>query len=90
MLLPVIGGFLIYSRGVGSWKATDAAERKLIRREVFGPAGSAWAKSEAILLIGGLIGLVFAGAGVTPGVLVGELVGTAILSLVIRAAFRQG
>ena len=61
-LLPIAAAFVIYSRGVGSWTAADAAERRLIRRERFDPPGSATAKSEAILLVGGLLGLVAAAA----------------------------
>jgi hypothetical protein len=82
-ILPIVAGFAIYSRGVGSWQATDAAERRVIRRERFGPAGSPSAKSEAFLLTGGLIGLVTAAADapVATGVV---LAVTIALSAIIR------
>jgi hypothetical protein len=66
-LLPIAAAFAIYSRGVGSWQATDAAERRLIRRERFDPAGSPTAKSEAFLLVGGLLALVAAAADAPVG-----------------------
>ncbi len=83
-LVPIVGAFAIYSRGVGSWRSSDAAERGLIRRELFGPAGQAWARSEAVLLVGGLVGLVMASGGVQIGLLAGWLVGVALVAGVIR------
>jgi hypothetical protein len=83
-LVPVAGAFAIYSRGVGSWRAADAAERALIRRETFGPAGQAWARSEAVLLLGGLGGLVLAACGPEVGLLVGWIVAVALVSFVVR------
>jgi hypothetical protein len=83
-LVPIVTAFLIYSRGVGSWRSADAAERALIRRELFGPAGQAWARSEAVLLVGGLIALVIAACGPQVGLLVGWLVGVALVAGVVR------
>jgi hypothetical protein len=82
-LLPIVAAFAIYSRGVGSWQATDAAERRIIRREVFGAAGSSVAKSEAILLVAGLLMLVAAAADAP--VAVAALLGLAIsVSAIVR------
>ena len=83
-LVPIVAAFAIYSRGVGSWRAADAAERQRIRREVFGPAGQAWARSEAVLLVGGLIGLVGAASGPPIVVLLGWIVGVAVVATVFR------
>ena len=82
-LLPIAAAFAIYSRGVGSWKATDEAERRVIRRERFGPAGSAVAKAEAILLVGGLLGLV-AAAGDAATLTAVVLAVTFALSAIVR------
>lgn len=83
-LVPIVAAFAVYSRGVGSWRAADAAERQQIRREMFGRAGQAWARSEAILLVGGLIGLVIAAGGPPIGVLLGWFVGVALVAIVVR------
>ncbi len=83
-LMPIVGAFAIYSRGVGSWQSADAGERALIRREVFGPAGQAWARSEAVLLLGGLGGLVIAGLGPPVGILAGWIVAVALVAIVVR------
>jgi hypothetical protein len=83
-LVPIIGAFVIYSRGVGSWRSADAAERALIRRETFGRAGQAWARSEAVLLLGGLGALLIAACGPSVGVLVGWIVAVALVAFVVR------
>lgn len=83
-IVPIVATFAIYSRGVGSWRVADAAERQQIRREMFGPAGQAWARSEAVLLIGGLIGVVIAAGGPQIGILLGWIVGVALVALVVR------
>ncbi len=83
-LVPIVGAFAIYSRGVGSWRSADAAERAVIRREAFGPAGQAWARSEASLLVGGLIGLVIAAGGAPIGILAGWIAGVALVAFVVR------
>ena len=83
-MVPVLAAYAIYSRGVGSWTAADAAERQEIRKEQFGPSGQAWARSEAILLAGGLAALDIAAAGVPVAGLVGWLVGVALVALVVR------
>ena len=83
-LVPIVAAFAIYSRGVGSWGAADAAERQQIRRETFGPGGRAWARSEAVLLTGGLLALVLAATGPDTVVLVSWLVGVGIVALLVR------
>jgi hypothetical protein len=83
-LIPILGAFLIYSRGVGSWRSADAAERQAIREERFGPSGRAWARSEAVLLVGGQVGLVLASTGPLVGVLAAWIVGVALVAFVIR------
>ena len=82
-LLPIVAAFAIYSRGLGSWQATDDEERRVIRRERFGPAGSAVAKSEAILLVGGLLGLI-AAAGDAATLTAVVLAVTIALSAIVR------
>lgn len=84
-LVPIVLTFAIYSRGVGSWQSSDAAERRLIRREAFGPAGSSAAKSEAFLLVGGLASLVAASAD-QPLATAVILVVTAVLAAIVRWA----
>ena len=74
----------IYSRGVGSWRTADASERQQIRREGFGPSGRAWARSEAVLLIGGLIAIVIAALGPPLELLLGWIVAVAAAALVMR------
>jgi hypothetical protein len=83
-LVPIVAVFAIYSRGVGSWRAADAAERKKIRREAFGRAGQAWARSEAVLLVGGLLAVVFAAVGPPLELLLAWLVAVAAAALVMR------
>ena len=83
-LVPVGAAFLVYSRGGGSWRAADASERQQIRREGFGPSGRAWARSEAVLLIGGLLSIVLAAAGPTLAVLLAWIVAVAATALVMR------
>jgi hypothetical protein len=83
-LVPIIATFAIYSRGVGSWRAADAAERQGIRREMFGRPGHAWARSEAVLLVGGLVGVVIAASGLQSGVMIGWIAGLAVVALLVR------
>ena len=83
-MVPLAATYAIYVRGVGSWTASDAAERQKVRAELLGPAGEPWARSEATLLTGGLIALVLAAAGVPLGLLVGWLVGVALVAFVVR------
>jgi hypothetical protein len=60
---------VVYSRGVSSWMAHDAIERRAIRGERLRPAGTGTARGEAILVIGGLAAVVIAAwvgdAGIT-------------------------
>jgi hypothetical protein len=83
-LVPLVAAFLLYRRGVASWTAHDALERIAIRREAFAPAGRRSARSEGILLVGGLVGIVLAGLVVPLGVLVGWLVVVAIVAGIAR------
>ena len=85
-LIPVVGTFLVYRRGVGSWFAHDALERMKIRRERFEAAGHASARSEAILLVGGLAAVLLAALVVPMAFLVLWLALVGIAALVIRMA----
>jgi hypothetical protein len=69
---------------VGSWRTADASERQQIRRERFGPAGRAWARSEAMLLIGGLLALLLTVLDPPLEVLLGWLVAVAAAALLVR------
>jgi hypothetical protein len=51
---------VVYGRGVSSWMAHDAIERRAIRGEELQPAGTGTARGEAILVIGGLLAIVIA------------------------------
>jgi len=83
-LVPIVAAFAIHSRGVGSWRTADASERQQIRREQFGPSGRAWARSEAVLLIGGLLAVVIAALGPPVPIMLGWIVGVALVALVVR------
>jgi hypothetical protein len=83
-LVPIASAFAIYSRGVGSWRTADAAERQQIRREQFGPAGRSWARSEATLLVGGLLAVVLGALGPPLEVMLAWLVAVAAAGLVVR------
>jgi hypothetical protein len=83
-LIPLLAVFVIYRRGVGSWMAHDALERIAIRRERFKAAGRRTARSEAVLLVGGLVAIVIAGLVLPIGILVVWLVVVAILAAVAR------
>jgi hypothetical protein len=85
-MIPIVGAFAIYSRGVGSWRAADASERQQIRREGFGPSGRAWARSEAVLLVGGLLAVVLAALGPPVPLMVVWIVGVGAAALAVRAA----
>jgi hypothetical protein len=88
-LVPVAASWFIYSRGVKSWFAHDALERKAIRREEIGPAGLASARSEAAVVSGGL-GAVIVGAWTGSLALVMlALAATLLVSLWVRLAGRQ-
>jgi hypothetical protein len=83
-MVPILAIFAIYSRGVGSWRTADASERQQIRREQFGPAGRAWARSEATLLVGGLLAIVLAVLGPPVEGMLAWLVAVAAAALVVR------
>ena len=59
-LVIVAAIYVVYGRGTSSWTAHDAIERRAIRGERLGPAGTATARGEAVLLVGGLVALVVA------------------------------
>jgi hypothetical protein len=82
--VPILAVFAIYSRGLGSWSAADASERQQIRRERFGPAGRAWARSEATLLVGGLLAVALAALGPPVELMLAWLVAVAAVALVVR------
>ena len=83
-LIPVVAVFLVYRRGVGSWFAHDALERLKIRREGFEPAGHSSARSEAVLLVGGLAAVLLAALIVRLELLVLWLALVGIAGLVVR------
>jgi hypothetical protein len=83
-LVPIAAAFAIYSRGVGSWRTADASERQQIRREQFGPSGRAWARSEATLLVGGLVAVVLAALGPPVEIMLAWLATAAAVALVVR------
>ena len=88
-LVPIAAVAAIYLRGVGSWYAHDALERKAIRGERLGPAGLPSARSEAFLVIGGLIAVIVA-SWTASGVIVAMLiVATAVAAGIVRLAGRQ-
>ena len=83
-LVPIVAIFVIYSRGIGSWTAHDEIERKKIRRETFDPPGERSARSECVLLVGGLAAVILASL-VLPIVLVGVvLLAVAAVALITR------
>ena len=83
-LVPILAIFVIYSRGIGSWTAHDEIERKKIRRETFDPPGERSARSECVLLVGGLAAVILASL-VLPIVLVGVvLLAVAAVALITR------
>jgi hypothetical protein len=84
--IPVIAVFLVYRRGVASWMAHDALERLKIRCEDFGPAGHASARSEAVLLVGGLAAVLLAALVVPLAFLVVWLAVVGLAALLIRVA----
>jgi hypothetical protein len=65
--------------------AHDGLERIEIRREAFGPGGRASARSECVLLVGGMIAVLLAALVVAPVVFVVWLVVVAVAALVVRA-----
>ena len=83
-LVPLVAAFLVYQRGTGSWMAHDELERIAIRREVFAPAGRRSARSEGVLLVGGLVAIVLAGLVVSLGILVAWLALVAVAAAVAR------
>lgn len=85
-LIPVVAVFLVYGRGVSSWMAHDALERVKIRHEQFGPAGHASARSEAVLLVGGLAAVLLAALVVPMAFLVVWLAVVGLVALAARVA----
>jgi hypothetical protein len=82
--VPMAAIFGIYRRGVGSWTAHDALERAAIRRERFPGPGRRSARSEGILLAGGLGAVVLAAAAPGVVVLLGYLAVVALVAAVAR------
>jgi hypothetical protein len=85
VLVPVLAVFVIYSRGIGSWTAHDGIERKKIRRETFDPPGERSARSECVLLVGGLIAVILASLVLPIVVVVAALLVVAAVALVTRS-----
>ncbi|HEY7132626.1 MAG TPA: hypothetical protein VH440_10260 [Candidatus Limnocylindrales bacterium] len=83
-LVPIVATWLIYTRGVGSWNAHDLIERKKIRREEFLPPGNASARSECVLLVGGLVAVVLAGLVVPLEAIVVWVIVVAIVAILTR------
>ena len=84
-LVPIVAVFVIYRRGIGSWNAHDKVERVAIRREYFGPPGRPSARSEGILLVGGLAAIALAAGGPPIGLLLAFLAGVALAAAAARA-----
>ncbi len=88
-IVPVAAIWFMYSRGVKSWFAHDALERKVIRREEIGPPGLASARSEAAVVSGGLVAVIVgAWTGSFPLVLL-TLAATIVVSVAVRLAGRR-
>jgi hypothetical protein len=85
VLVPILAIFVIYSRGIGSWTAHDVIERKKIRRETFDPPGERSARSECVLLVGGLIAVILASLVLPIVVVVAALLVVAAVALVTRS-----
>jgi hypothetical protein len=83
-LVPLLATFVIHHRGVASWTVHDALERAEIRRERFGPPGRRSARSEAILLVGGLVAVLLAAAVLPIGVVAAWIVVVAAAALAAR------
>lgn len=83
-LVPVVAVYVIYRRGIDSWKAHDLLERVVIRREGFGPAGRSSARSESVLLVGGLGAVVLAALVVPLGLAIAWLGVVAVAAAVVR------
>jgi hypothetical protein len=84
-LVPILAVFVIYSRGIGSWTAHDAIERKKIRRETFDPPGERSARSECVLLVGGLAAVILASLVLPIVVVVAALLTVAAVALITRS-----
>jgi pimeloyl-ACP methyl ester carboxylesterase len=84
--VPVIAIAGIYLRGRGSWTTHDAIERAAIRGERFGPPGRRSARSEGILLAGGLVAVVLAAAVVPLAAVAAWIVAVAVLAGVARVS----
>ena len=88
-LVPLAAIWIIYGRGVKSWFAHDELERKVIRREVIGPAGLASARSEAVLVGGGLAAIVVGAWTGSLTLVIATLGATAVFSVGVRLAGRR-
>ncbi len=84
-LVPIVAIVIVFVRGVGSWRAHDALERKAIRGERLGPSGLPSARSEATLLVGGLVAIVlvaWTASGLIAGIVIAvAAVGAAVIRL---------
>ncbi|HYX11505.1 MAG TPA: hypothetical protein VE817_05970, partial [Candidatus Acidoferrum sp.] len=85
-LVPLVAISVIYSRGVKTWFAHDALERRIIRREHIGTSGLASAHSEAALVSGGLVAIIVASWTGSLALVILTLGITAIVSAILRFA----
>jgi hypothetical protein len=88
-LVPLAAIWFVYSRGVKSWFAHDALERRIIRREQIGPPGLASAHSEAALVSGGLVAIIVASWTGSLALVIVTLAVTAVVSAILRFAGRR-
>jgi hypothetical protein len=84
-LVPIVAVVIVYRRGIGSWTAHDKVERIAIRKENFGPPGRPSARSEGILLVGGLAAIVLAAGGPPIALLLAFIGGVALAAAAARA-----
>ena len=83
-VVPIFAIWLIYSRGVGSWMAHDTLERIRIRGERLKSSGLPTARSEATLLVGGLVAIILDAWAVNAIVVVAWLFAVAVAAYAIR------
>ncbi len=84
--VPIVAVIVIFLRGGGSWTAHDRLERAAIRREEFAPPGRASARSEGILLAGGLAAVFLTSFTPSLAFLLAWLGAVAVVALLARAS----
>jgi hypothetical protein len=83
-LVPILGVLAIFMAGNTSWTHHDALERRAIRAECLQPSGYGSARSEATLVVGGLIAVMLASWTASAPAVLACLAVTALLALVVR------